>query len=143
VSINLPNLPPSTIVPDSWDLFYPFFNRTYEDIASTVNSKQNTFYPMAITSTAQNIFLLPTSGSYIIMVSGESNGMPTIVAALNKASVSSSGSVAVLGSQAGNVSPWSAATLTITSTSTNFQIKHSVSGQSGNFNIQFIGTQLQ
>ena len=32
-------LPPNTIVPENWDLFIPYFNTLYEDIASTVNGR--------------------------------------------------------------------------------------------------------
>ena len=139
--VNQPSLPPNTIVPDNDDLFIPYFNRLYEDIAFTVNSKDAGAFPIAITSTATNIANLANFGSFVICVSGSTTGLPTITAALNKADMNSAGSIAVLGSQAGTVAPWVAATLTITSTTTNFQIAHSVSGVSGNFNVRIIGTQ--
>lgn len=141
VSRGSPYLPTNTIVPENDNLFVPYFNRTYEDIALIVNNKDNIFYPMAITDTAQDILNLPTFGSFIICVSGVIEGLPTITASLTKASTTSSGSIAVLGSQTGNISPWGGSTLTITSTATHFQIQHSVTGRSGNFNIKFIGTQ--
>jgi hypothetical protein len=141
--IQIPNLPTTTIVPQNDDLFIPYFNRTYEDIALTVNAKDNIYYPMAISSTAQNILLLPTFGAYIICVGGVVTmpGLPTITASLCKASPTASGSIAVLGHQAGTGS-WAGYVLTITSTATNFQIAHNNTGVTGNFNIRFIGTQL-
>ena len=140
MSINLPTLPPSTIVPQSWDLFVPYFNRTYEDIAFTVNYKDNDYYPMSITSTAQNVFLVPNFGAFIICVSGENSSLPTITASLCKASATASGSVAVIGSQVGT-GDWAGNALAITSTATNFQIAHNRTGIAGNFNIRLIGTQ--
>lgn len=140
MSINLPTLPPTTIVPENKDLFTPYFNRTYEDIALTVNTKVNGYYPIAITSTAQNIPFLPTFGAFIICVSGINSTLPTITASLCKADATASGSVAVLGSQAGT-GTWAGFVLTITSTATNFQIAHNNTGVTGNFNIQYIGTQ--
>lgn len=136
-----PALPPSTIVPQDWDLFIPYFNRTYEDISYIVNLKDNNYYPMPITSTATNILGLPNFGSFIICISGINAGLPCITASLVKASPTIAGTVNVIGSQAGNIAPWVAATLTITSTATNFQVAHSVAGQTGSFNLRIIGTQ--
>jgi hypothetical protein len=130
----------TTIVPENWDLFIPYFNRTYEDIASSVNQKDFIFYPMAITDTAQNILNVPNFGAFIICVSGQSSGLPTITASLCKSASGSSGSIASLGSQAGTGS-WAGKNLTITSTSSNFQIRHNNTGVTGNFNIRVIGTQ--
>lgn len=96
---------------------------------------------MAISNTAASIQNLPNFGSYIICVSGSTTGMPCTTAALCKASNAASGSISVLTSQAGTAAPWIGATLTITSTSTNFQIAHSVAATTGTFNIRFIGTQ--
>lgn len=137
----LPKLPPTTIVPESEDLFIPYLNRLYEDIAQNVNSKDSNFFPIAITSAATNIANLPNFGSYIVCVSGQVSGLPSLTAALNKNSATLAGVINVLGSQAGTVAPFAAATLTITSTATNFQINHSVAGTTGNFNIRIIGTQ--
>lgn len=135
-----PILPPNTIVPTNQDLFVPYLNRLYEDIASAVNSRDPRFYPMAITSTAQNILNVPNFGAFIICVSGVDSTLPTITASLCKADATAAGSVAVLGSQAGT-GAWSGNVLTITSTATNFQIRHNRTGVSGNFNIRLIGTQ--
>lgn len=134
------SLPPNTIVPTNDDLFIPYLTQLYEDIASVVNSKDYNFYPMAITSTAQNLLNVPNYGAFIICVSGIASNLPTITASLCKASNTVSGNVAVLGLQAGT-GDWAANTLTITSTSTNFQIKHNRTGITGNFNIRIIGTQ--
>lgn len=140
MTINLPNLPPSTIVPQSQELFIPYFNRVYEDVAYTINTKVNGYYQMAITSSAQNILYLPNFGAFILCVSGVNSTLPTITASLCKADATASGSIAVLGHQAGT-GAWSGFVLTITSTATNFQIAHNNTGISGNFNIQYIGTQ--
>jgi hypothetical protein len=135
-----PLLAPNTIVPTNKDLFTPYLNALYEDIASAVNSKDPRFYPMAITSTAQNILNVPNFGAFIICVSGVDSTLPTITASLCKAAATAAGSVAVLGSQVGT-GAWAGNALTITSTATNFQIKHNRAGVSGNFNIRLIGTQ--
>ena len=134
------SLPPNTIVPEDWDLFIPYLNTLYEDIAATVNEKDYIFYPIAITSTAKNILNLPNFGAFIVCVSGQSSGLPTITASLCKSAAGSAGSVASLGSQAGTGS-WAGKVLTITSTASNFQIKHNNTGVTGNFNIRVIGTQ--
>lgn len=139
--VTTPFLPPNTIVPENEDLFISYFNRLYEDIAFAVNNKDDKFFPIAITNTPANIPNVPNFGSYIICVSGVANGLPTLTASLCKASSAIAGVVTPIGNQAGNIAPWAAATLTITSTATNFQIQHSVAGQTGNFNIRIIGTQ--
>jgi hypothetical protein len=147
--IKLPSLPPNTIVPEDESLFIPYLNRLYEDIAFAVNSKDESYFPIAITSTASNIPNVPNFGAFIVCVSGEvqdtstatgTGYLPTLTASLCKSSAAATGSIAVLGSQAGTGS-WAGINLTITSTATNFQIAHSRAGVSGNFNIRFIGTQ--
>lgn len=140
-SIQRPSLPPNTIIPQDRDLFIEYLNRLYEDIAFTVNAKDYTYFTTSITNTAANIPNLPNYGSFIICVSGQDSGLPTITASLCKASSTAAGVVNVIGSQAGTAGVWAAATLTISATATNFQIRHSVAGTTGNFNIRFIGTQ--
>jgi hypothetical protein len=135
-----PSLPTTTIIPTDDDLWVPYFNRLYEDIASAVNFKDNNFYQMAISSTATNIVNVPTFGAFIICVSGEDSTLPTITASLCKADAGSAGSVATLGSQVGT-GAWAGFALTISSTSTNFQIAHNNTGVTGNFNLRVIGTQ--
>jgi hypothetical protein len=142
-----PSLTPTTIIPENRDLFISYQNRTYEDIANTVNDKVNTFYPVAITSTPTNILNLPTFGAFILAVSAEEAAQdgswpPTITVSLCKSSNSVAGVVSVLGSQAGQGGGvWGGKVLTVTSTATNFQIAHNATGVSGNFNIMYIGTQ--
>lgn len=135
-----PFLPTTTIVPEDDSLFIPYFNRTYEEIAFAVNEKDNDFYPIVISSTAQNIVNLPNFGAYIVCVSGADSTLPTLTASLCKADATAAGSVAVLGSQVGTVA-WAGNALTITATATNFQIAHNRAGVSANFNIRIIGTQ--
>jgi hypothetical protein len=143
-------LPPNTIVPESQDLFLPWINRLYEDIAFAVNNKDNIFFPMSITNVATDIPNLPNFGAFLICVSGSTsitnpstnvvNWLPTLTASLCKSKNDAAGSVAVLGSQAGTGDIWAGIVLTITSTNNNFQIAHNLAGTSGNFNIKFIGT---
>lgn len=136
----LPLLPPNTIVPTNEDLFVPYLSKLYLDISSAVNAKDSNFYPMAITSTAQNILNLPNFGAYIACVSGVDPTLPTITVSLCKASNTASGSVAVLGSQVGT-GAWATYALTVSSTATNFQIRHNNTGVIGNFNLRIMGTQ--
>lgn len=142
-----PFLPTTTIVPTNQSLFIPYLNRVYEDIANSVNYKDNIYYPIPITSSAVNIPNLPMFGAFIICVSGTSgdqsgpnNNLPTITASLCKTSPQNAGSIAVLGSQNGTGS-WAGMSLTITSTAGNFQISHNNTGVTGNFNIRVLGTQ--
>lgn len=138
--ITLPSLPPNTIVPENEALFIPYLNRLYEDIANTVNNKDNNFFQIPITSSASNIFNLPNFGAYLVTVSGTDSGPPTITASLVKSDAGVAGTVNVLGSQAGT-GAWAGNVLTITSTATNFQIAHNRAGVTGNFNINITGTQ--
>jgi hypothetical protein len=133
-------LPPNTIVPESDDLFIPYMNRLYEDIAFSTNNKDSIFFPIAITSTPTNITNLPNFGAYIVAVSGTLSTLPTLTASLCKSDATAAGSIAVLGSQVGT-GAWAGFSLTITSTSTNFQIAHNNTGVTGNFNIRIMGTQ--
>lgn len=138
--VQRPSLPPNTVVPASEDLFIPYFNRLYEDIAFTVNQKDYIFFPISISSTPSDIANIPNFGAFIICVSGVDSSLPTITASLCKSTATIAGSVAVLGSQAGT-GAWNTFTLSITSTASNFQIAHNRTGVTGNFNVRVIGTQ--
>ena len=133
-------LPTTTTVPEEDDQFISYFNKTYADLAYAINSKDTNFYPIAITSSAQNIPAMPNFGAFIVCVSGVNSTLPTLTASCCKADSTASGSVTALGSQVGT-GAWAGNALTITSTATNFQIHHNRSGVSGNFNIKIIGTQ--
>jgi hypothetical protein len=133
-------VPQSTIVPTDDALFTPYFTRTYEGLAQAINAKDNTYFPIPITSTATDIPNVSRFGSFVVCVSGTSSSLPTLIAALCKADSGAVGSVASLASQAGT-GTWAAKTLTITSTATNFQIAHNNAGITGSFNIKIIGTQ--
>lgn len=138
--IQQPSLPPNTIVPESEDLFVPYLNRLYEDIAFAVNEKDYVYFTAPISDTPSNIPNLPNFGAYIICVSGTTSTLPTITASLCKADATASGSIAVLGSQVGT-GTWAGNAITITATATNFQIAHNLAATTGNFNIKIIGTQ--
>jgi hypothetical protein len=133
-------VPISTIIPTNEDLFVPYFTRTYEDLATAINNKDNIYFQIPIKSTAANIPNLPNFGAFIVCVSGSDSTLPTITASLCKSSSSVAGSVAQLGFQAGTAT-WAGKVLTITSTASSFQIAHNNTGVTGNFNIKIIGTQ--
>jgi len=135
-----PTLPTSTVVPLDENLFIPYFNTLYEDVASAVNYKDNIFYPMAISSTPRNIVDVQNFGAFIICVSGVSSTQPTLTASLCKSDATAAASIAVLGQQAGTMA-WAGFVLTITSTASNVQIAHNNTGVTANFNIRVIGTQ--
>lgn len=139
--IQLPLLPPNTVVPENEALFIAYLNRLYEDIAFTVNNKDYIFFQIPITSSATNIPNLPNFGAYLVCVSGTLSTLPTLTASLCKADATAAGSVAALGSQVGT-GAWAGNALTITSTATNFQIAHNRAGVTGNFNIRIVGTQM-
>lgn len=138
--VQQPLLPISTIVPENENLYIPYFNRLYEDVAGAVNASDKIYFTTAIGSSAVNIPNLANFGAFIICVSGTLTTFPTLTASLCKADATASGSIAVLGHQAGT-SAWAGFVLTITSTATNFQIAHNNTGIMGNFNIRIIGTQ--
>lgn len=138
--IQQPSLPPNTIVPENESLFIAYLNQLYEDIAFAMNSKDPKFFTAEITSSASNIPNLPNFGAFIICISGQQSTLPTLNASLVKSSSSSAGVINVLGTQVGT-GAWAGNSLTITTTTTNFQIAHNRTGISGNFNIRIIGTQ--
>lgn len=135
-----PFLPTTTIVPSDDDLFIPYFNRTYEAIALTVNQKVGSYFQIPITDAAVNIPNLPNFGAFLLCISGSLSTLPCIVVALSKADSTASGVVAVLTSQVGT-SAWAGNALTVSATATNFQVKHNRAGVTGNFNLQILGTQ--
>lgn len=142
--INLPFLPPNTIVPnpeDDTDTFIQYLNRLYEDIAFAVNSKDFSFFEISISSSYVNVPNLPNFGAYLLCVSGVDSTQPTGVWALCKSTDSSAGvGTTPLNSQAGSGS-WAGNVLTINAAAQNFQIKHDRAGVTANFNIRIVGTQ--
>ena len=144
--VELPFLPPNTIVPspvDQEDIFIQYLNRLYEDIAFAVNQKDFTFFTIPVTTTASDIPNLPNFGAYFVAVSGVDSGMPAATWALTKsdAGVAGLGLTPII-SQAGTVAPWVGFDLAITSTAFNYQIAHNAASTvEGNFNIRIIGTQ--
>lgn len=138
--IQLPTLPPNTIVPEEEFLFIPYLNRLYEDIANTVNNKDNNFFQIPITSTAQDMYNVPNFGAYLVCISGTDSSLPCLTASLVKSDAAVAGVINVLGTQAGT-GAWAGINLTITSTATNFQIAHNRANVTGNFNINIVGTQ--
>ncbi len=139
-----PDLPPNTIVPDPVDqkaIFIQYFNRLYEDIAFAVNQRDFNYYTMQVTDTSQNIPFIPTYGSFLILVSGVDSGLPTSIWSACKSDRSiTTGSITQINNQDGE-GIWAGYSILITSTTTNFQIKHSRTGVIANFNIRVVGTQ--
>jgi hypothetical protein len=135
-----PFLPTTTVIPSNDDLFIPYQNRVYEELAQAINERDNSYFPWPITSSATNFPNVPNFGAFLVCISGVDSTLPTLTASLCKADATASGSISVLGFQVGT-GAWSGNALTITSTATNFQVAHNRTGVSGNFNIRVIGTQ--
>ena len=137
-----PYLPPNTILPNTEevDSLVQYWNRIYEEIAYNVNSRDFAEYPTSISSTAQNIVAVNTFGAFIICVAGFEPTQPTMTASLCKSSSTAAGVINVLGQQAGT-GAWAGNNIIITSTATNFQIRHDRANVTANFNIRLIGTQ--
>ncbi len=141
------DLPLTTIIPSpsDEDLFLPYLTRLYEDIATVVNQKDNTYYTIPIGTTAMAIPNVPNFGAYLICVAGTEDGMPTTTYSLTKANSTANGVATNLSRQAGTtiggVTTWNGVNLTIASSATNFTIVHNAAaGTIGNFNVRFIGT---
>ena len=110
----------------------------YNNVIDSLVRKKIFSFEMPIDNTARNIQFLPQTGSFIILVQGTEDGMPTLTSVCSKVTVGGAGAIANLGSQAGSAGTWNAITLAITSTATNFQIAHTLA-QSGDFLITIIG----
>lgn len=132
-------LPPNTIVPEDEFLFISYLNRLYEEIAFAVNSKDNNFFPIAISSVPADIPNLSRFGAFIACVSGADSTLPTATWSLCKSDATAAGVVTPIGFQAGT-GAWAGNVLTITSTATNFQIAHNRAAVTGAFSIRIIGT---
>ncbi len=139
--VDLPFLPPNTIVPsptEQEDIFIQYFNRLYEDIAFAVNQKDFQFFTIEISSTPADIPNIDNFGAFIVAVSGVDSTQPVKTWSLVKSDANIAGVINILGTQAGTVN-WAGVDLTVTSTTTNFQIAHN-GALVGNFNIRIIGT---
>lgn len=149
--VQLPFLPPNTIVPnpvDQTDEFIRYLNRLYEDIAFAMNQKDFTFFEISISNAAEDIPNLPNFGAFFVAVSGTVSGQPAATWALVKSDVGIAGvGLVPITFQAGT-GAWAGNILTITSPApgTNYQIAHNrattptFSG-SANFNIRIVGIQ--
>jgi len=154
MTISYPNfaqatLPETTIVPDpdNKELFIPWLTRLYEDIAIVVNQKDWLAFtiPVADQSHPTVIPNIPNQGSFIICISGVSDGMPGCTYSLIKSISTAAGNPSMIQTQAGStfndITSWNGVKLIITSNANNFLISHDgATGLIGNFNIRFIGT---
>jgi hypothetical protein len=141
--VELPFLPPNTIVPnpvDETDTFIQYFTRLYEDIAFTMNQKDSTFFAIAIRFLVVDIPNVNNFGAYIICVSGTDSTQPTITASLVKSDTTSAGVATTIGIQPGT-GAWAGFNIILSSSATNFRIRHDRPGVTANFNIRIIGTQ--
>lgn len=139
----LPYLPVSTIVPkpsDDENTFVQYFMRLYEDIALAVNARDFTFFPIPISDIATNIPNMETFGAYMLLVSGINSTLPVKTYSLVKSDATIAGVINILGTQAGT-GAWAGNNIIVTSTATNFQIRHDRAGVVGNFNIRILATQ--
>ena len=146
-AFTFPYLPPNTIVPkpSNEDLFIPYLNRLYEEIALIMNQKDFKFYTIPVGTTAVPIPNIDTFGAYTICVNGVSDGMPSAVYACSKSNSTIAGNAVSLASQNGTTigsdATWNGVAITIASSATNFTIVHNAAtGTIGNFNIKYIGT---
>lgn len=143
----LPYLPPNTIVPSPNDenLFIPYLNRLYEEIALVMNQKDFRFFTIPIGTTAVSIPNIANSGAFIICISGTEDGMPAATYSMIKTNSTVAGTVSQIQVQSGTTigtdTTWNGVKLLLGSTASNFTIVHNAaSGTIGNFNIKFIGT---
>lgn len=143
----LPYLPPNTIVPSpaDEDLFIPYLNRLYEEIALIMNQKDFRFFTIPIGTIATAIPNIATSGAFIICVSGTQDGMPAVTYSMIKTNSTVAGTASQIqvqpGTTIGTDTTWNGVNLLISSTASNFTIVHdAAAGTIGNFNVKFIGT---
>jgi hypothetical protein len=158
--VQLPYLPPNTIVPEEYDYtFIQYFNRIYEDIAFAVNARDFVFFTIPIDNKYKTIPNLPLFGSFFILVSGETPGLPCVTTVVNKADIYQKGFTSEIAQQDGNVAPWNTGKIpgggkiglqVNNATGANIpstgeiaiQIRHDgPDNLIGNFNIRLIGTQ--
>jgi hypothetical protein len=138
------NLSPLTVVPNpvkDTEQFLQWANRFYEEAAFCLNARVIPFYKIQITSTATDIPNLPTFGSFVICVSGVASDQPSAVWGLAKSTDDQAGQVFQVVASAGT-GDWAGNLLFVTSTATNFQIRHNRAGVTEVFNISVFGTQI-
>ena len=142
---NFNELPGNTIVPDlePEDVFIQYLTRIYEDIAFAVNNKDNVSFVIPISNIAADIPNVSQFGAFLLCVSGVEDTLPTAIWALCKSNEDAAGTgfVTALTTQAGTgtAGVWLGVTLAITSTATNFQIRHTGT-LTGNFSIRIVST---
>ena len=138
------NLPPLTIVPnpeDNTDEFLQWINRFYEEVALCLNNRVIPFYTIPISDVATDIPNLPTYGSFFVGISGLASGLPSGVWILSKSDMNVAGEISEVVTQDG-LGPWATFSILITSTATNYQIRHDRPGVIEQFNISVLGTQI-
>lgn len=135
-------LPGNTIVPSLKEemTFIQYFNRLYEDIAFAVNNKENIFFTIPISSNPVNIPNVPNFGAFLLAISGTTNQQPAAVYALAKADMNIAGNASNIVQNDGT-GAWAGSGILITSTATNYQIRHDNAGVIGNFNLRIVSSQ--
>lgn len=149
--VERPYLSRTTIVPVPTDIptFVQYLTRVYEDISFAVNARDFVFFTIPITNTPTTIPNLPLFGTFIILVSGQTPGLPCVTVSMNKADIYQNGYLSELSQQDGNIPAWSGIGLKVVNNSSppstgeiTIQIYHDgASTLIGNFNVRIIGTQ--
>jgi hypothetical protein len=107
-------------------------------INDDLNSKPLFGYTTSIDDTARDITGVPEYGSFIMIIYAVEGDAPTGIYALTKSNQTAVGTVTTIVSQVG-VNAWAGNALSVTSTTSNFQVMHDKAGVSADFNITILG----
>lgn len=149
-------LPQSIIWPENEDDIPWFMSKLYDQMVSSINSRDFGYFQMAISDKATPIPNMTNFGSYMICVGGSSqvlneytgviNWLPSYVWVSTKTQDTQAPAAPnLLSSQVGIGDTWSGATLTLSDIAVNgvrvYALNHNKAGKTASFNVRIIGTQ--
>lgn len=107
-------------------------------INDDLNNKPLFSFTTTLDDTLRDITGIPAYGAFLMIIYGVENDTPTGVYALSKSNQTIAGHVSSLDTQSG-VNAWDNESLEVESTTSYFQIRHTRTGVSADFNITILG----
>lgn len=130
----------SRIIPESPKELNEWLKQLYDEIERLSADTPVTTFTQTITSTPTALERIADYGATLILINGVDSGLPAYSYSTVKSTTGSNGTSATIASQAGTGS-WGGVTLTLTATSSGFDISHSGGASlSGLFKIIIITT---
>lgn len=135
---NRPYLPETINEPDDREQATIYREGIYRTIAYAVNARDFSSEPFRVSDAPSPLDLPRPYGSFVILVSGSTDGMPALIALAVQVSSSSQATIQVLLSSPGTQGKWNGRSLYLNSTPQGLSLRHDLSDTAGVFYVRAV-----